>query len=185
MRSLFTLALLALSACGAPEVQSQRLKDGSWSFQCELSMDECIRKVQDNCPNQRYRILEGSSQTRLRDVPPFEKAYHTSKLRLECNDDSGDALISFGSDKIAPSASSAPSSAAAPASVSKPPVCTQGQTRECVGAAACKGGQACLADGSGFGPCDCGPAPAPSAQAEVPPPSSSPPPSPSVVPSPK
>jgi hypothetical protein len=176
MRSLFTLALLLLSACGAPEVQSQRLKDGSWSFQCELSMDECVRKVQDNCPNQRYRILEGSSQTRMRDVPPFEKAYHTSKLRLECNNDSGDALISFGGDKAAPASSTAPS-AVAPAPVSKPPVCGQGQTRECVGVGACKGGQACLADGSGYGVCDCGPAPAPPATVDVPPPSAAPAPS--------
>jgi hypothetical protein len=166
MRSLFTLALVLLSACGASEVQSQRLKDGSWSFQCELSMDECIRKVQDNCPQQRYQILEGSSQTRLRDVPPFEKAYHTSKLRLMCNNDSGDALISFGGDKKAPAAPAASSAPAAP--VAKPVVCTQGQTRECVGAGACKGGQSCLGDGTGYGACDCGPGPTAPSAADAP-----------------
>lgn len=39
-------------------------------------------------------------------------------------------------------------------------VCTPGSTQACVGAAACNGGQACLPDGSGFAPCDCGANPA-------------------------
>jgi hypothetical protein len=44
-------------------------------------------------------------------------------------------------------------------SESKPtaPSCSPGETRACVGAGACKGGQACLPDGKGFGSCDCGP----------------------------
>jgi hypothetical protein len=37
-----------------------------------------------------------------------------------------------------------------------PPACVAGQTQECVGPGACKGGQACLPDGSGFTECDCG-----------------------------
>lgn len=34
--------------------------------------------------------------------------------------------------------------------------CNVGDTRPCVGPGACQGGQSCIADGSGFGPCDCG-----------------------------
>lgn len=172
MRWSLSLSLaLCLCACGAPEVQSQRLKDGSWQVQCELPMDECIRKSQDKCPNLRYRILEGTSETRLRDAPPFERAYHTSRLRLSCSSDGAEALITFGG-KPAP----VTPEVASPATASKPPVCTQGQTRECVGPAACKGGQACLADGSGFSACDCGasvpPTPAPEPLPSVPGPSS-------------
>lgn len=37
-----------------------------------------------------------------------------------------------------------------------PPLCTPGETRECVGPGACRGGQSCLMDGSGFSACDCG-----------------------------
>jgi hypothetical protein len=37
-----------------------------------------------------------------------------------------------------------------------PPACVAGQTQECVGPGACKGGQSCLPDGSGFTECDCG-----------------------------
>jgi hypothetical protein len=35
-------------------------------------------------------------------------------------------------------------------------VCEPGATRECVGTAACRGGQGCLSDGSGWSRCDCG-----------------------------
>jgi hypothetical protein len=54
----------------------------------------------------------------------------------------------------------APPSRALPAS-SKPAAgtgaaCVPGATQTCIGPAACNGGQSCLADGSGFGPCDCG-----------------------------
>jgi hypothetical protein len=152
MRSLTLLSLCLLTACGAAEVQSQRLKDGSLQISCELSMDECIRRVQDQCKNQRYRILEGTSETRLRDAPPFEKAYHTSRLHLTCTNDGANPLLSFDKPAAEPAAE-----AAAAAS------CTAGETRTCVGPAACKGGQACLPDGKGFGPCDCGPSVAPPA----------------------
>jgi hypothetical protein len=35
-------------------------------------------------------------------------------------------------------------------------VCAPGTTQECVGAGACKGGQQCREDGTGWGQCDCG-----------------------------
>jgi hypothetical protein len=148
MRWFGLVSVTLLTACGAAEVQSQKLKDGSWQFTCQLSMDECVRRVQDQCKNQRFRILEGTSETRLRDAPPFERAYHTSHLHLTCTDDGATVLVS----------TQAPSGASAtPASK----ICSAGETRACVGPAACKGGQACLADGGAFGPCDCGPPPAP------------------------
>ncbi len=35
-------------------------------------------------------------------------------------------------------------------------LCIPGVTQECLGPAACRGAQACLAGGDGYGPCDCG-----------------------------
>jgi hypothetical protein len=159
MRWFCLVSVSLLAACGAAEVQTQKLKDGSYDVTCQLSMDECIRRVQDECRLQRYRILEGTSETRLRDAPPFEKAYHTSRLHLVCSDDGASPLLSFG--KAAAEPSSAPAS-----------TCSPGETRTCVGAGACKGGQACLPDGKAFGPCDCGPPPGPAA---MPPPPAAPP----------
>jgi hypothetical protein len=153
MRSLTLGCLWLLTACGPAQFQQEKLNDGSIKVTCELSMDECVRRAQDLCQNQRYRIIDGTSETRLRDAPPFEKAYHTSRLHFACTDDGGKPLISLDS--------SAPPPAPAGAKSAAPRACAPGETRVCVGAAACNGGQACLADGSGFGPCDCGPVPAP------------------------
>jgi hypothetical protein len=57
-----------------------------------------------------------------------------------------------------PSPPSAPPVVEAPPADAEPPAgaCVPGATQECVGAGACRGGQACLPDGSAFGPCDCG-----------------------------
>lgn len=166
MRWSGLVSVVLLSACGPAQFQQEKLNDGSIKVTCELSMDECVRRAQDLCKNQRYRIIDGTSETRLRDAPPFEKAYHTSRLHFECTDDGGQALISLGS-KPAPSA----------APVTKAPTaraCATGETRVCVGAAACKGGQACLADGSGFGACDCGPTTPVAEPAPPPPPATEP-----------
>jgi hypothetical protein len=156
--SLVVASGLLLVACGASDVQSKRLKDGSWSFTCELPMDACVREVQGKCPHQRFRIIEGTSETRLRDVPPFEQAHHTSRLHLTCTNDGATVLLSL--DGAKPADAEAPKANATS--------CTRGQTRECIGPGACKGGQVCLPDGTGFDACDCGsvtpsPLPAPPA----------------------
>jgi hypothetical protein len=36
------------------------------------------------------------------------------------------------------------------------PVCVPGTTMECIGPGACRGGQSCNAEGTGYGTCDCG-----------------------------
>lgn len=169
LRRFCWLGVPLLVACGPSKVQSTKLKDGSWSFTCELAMDECIRRVQERCPAQRYRILEGTSETRLRDAPPFERAYHTSRLHLVCNDAGANVLLAVDG-------ALEPNRSASEAAATSSKACTVGQTRECVGPAACKGGQSCLADGSGYGACDCGPAPNNAAEAAPPPPISPPPP---------
>lgn len=157
MRWLTVGCLWLLTACGPAQFQQEKLNDGSIKVTCELAMDECVRSAQELCSNQRFRIIEGTSETRLRDVPPFETAYHTSRLHLMCSNDGAKPLLSL--DKAAEERPGSPGP--------KPmDACSVGQTRECVGPGACKGGQACLPDGKGFGTCDCGPsAPPPPAPA--------------------
>jgi hypothetical protein len=140
-------SLLLLACGGVPGINSQKLADGTWSVTCDLPMEDCIRQVEETCRSQRYRILEATSETRVRDVPPVESTYHTSRLHLVCNNGDGANLMSVQT-ATRPAAETAPGLSAA---------CTTGQTRECVGPAACKGGQSCLPDHSGFSPCDCGP----------------------------
>ena len=153
MRSLLLASVCLLTACGPAQFQQEKLNDGSFKVTCELSMDECVRRASDLCRNQRYRIIEGTSETRLRDAPPFERAYHTSRLHLACTNDGAEVLLSL--DK--PAVTDKP---AADATKATAPLCSPGETRTCVGAGACQGGQACSADGKSFGACDCGPAPA-------------------------
>jgi hypothetical protein len=43
----------------------------------------------------------------------------------------------------------------APAPWNRERICTPGTTQECTGGGGCRGGQSCLLDASGFGPCDC------------------------------
>ncbi|RYZ10019.1 MAG: hypothetical protein EOO73_00075 [Myxococcales bacterium] len=162
MRRLVLLGSLSLLACGTPEARTQKLNDGSWSFTCELPMEDCIRHAEKTCRTQRYRIIDGRSEVRVRDVIPLETSYYTSRLHLVCNEEDGAALLA---------SQKTPAASSAEATAQLAPVCTTGETRECVGAAACKGGQSCLPDRSGFSPCDCGPlplAPAAAAPSEAP-----------------
>jgi hypothetical protein len=154
MRCLKLASLCLVTACGPAQFQQEKLNDGSFKVTCELPMDECVRRAGDLCRNQRYRIIDGTSETRLRDAPPFERAYHTSRLHLACSNDGAEVLLSLDSK---PASADKPATDAAKATA---PLCSPGETRTCVGAGACQGGQACSADGKSFGACDCGPAPA-------------------------
>ena len=155
MHWLFLVGSGCLVACGTAALESNKLKDGTWSFTCSLPMDECMRRVQETCPHERFRIIEGVSETRIRDVPPFEEASHTSRVHFECTNAGAEPLVSFDDKKRAePKGQVAPSA-----------VCTRGQTRECVGSGACRGGQVCLSDGSGYSACDCGPTGTPASAA--------------------
>lgn len=66
-----------------------------------------------------------------------------------------------GQPLVAPPAGPPVADAGAEAAVEEPEedeqICVPGTTQECYGPGACKGGQSCLDDGSGFSDCDCGP----------------------------
>jgi hypothetical protein len=145
MRLVQVLASVFLCACASGSQAAKKLADGSWTVTCSSEMNQCVRRAQEVCPQQRFRILEGVSETRLRDAPPYEEAYHTSRLRWICTKDGAEPLLSLDKEPARPS----------PDGVTR--ACTPGETRECVGSGACRGGQSCLTNGSGYGPCDCGP----------------------------
>jgi hypothetical protein len=130
---------LLLLACVSSGVERQQLADGSWQLTCQLSMDRCVQEVEKTCRDKRYAIIQGSSDTRLRDAPPFATEYHTSRLQFVCGDKAAQ-----------------PPGAAGGATAAPKRICGAGDTRSCVGAGACAGGQTCLPDGSGYGRCDCG-----------------------------
>jgi MYXO-CTERM domain-containing protein len=79
--------------------------------------------------------------------------------------DEGDWIIRADIDTMGPATTSASGSGAGGAGAGGSGAgagvgsCTPGETRACVGEAACNGGQSCLLDGQSWSPCDCGDAP--------------------------
>ncbi len=150
MRSLTLGCLWLLTACGPAQISAGKAerRQHQWSpVSCRWTNAFVARKT---CVG---TSATASSTARARRAParraPVRARLPPSRLHFACTDDGGKPLISLGSD-----------SPPADATDKKPPParsCATGESAVCVGAAACKGGQACLADGSGFGPCDCGP----------------------------
>jgi hypothetical protein len=103
-------------------------------------MEACVREVEKTCREKTYRILGGTTESRRKDAPPFEKEYYTSHIGFVCADRGNIAATLSAID----------------AGERSDRACGPGDTRACVGAGACAGGQTCRPDGTGFGPCDCG-----------------------------
>ncbi len=66
------------------------------------------------------------------------------------------ALAGCGSGNTTGDATSSAADGGAAVGGAATAVCVPGETRECVGPGACRGGQACARDGASWGACDCG-----------------------------
>ncbi|HEY2406236.1 MAG TPA: hypothetical protein VGI10_09545 [Polyangiaceae bacterium] len=168
-RLSLSLLVLGLLTCNeAPPVKSARLSDGSWRLHCGASLTYCADKAEALCKGRGLTLLSGRSEHKLyghADGASQVEA-HSSDLVIKCVERKGgepDAL--------------AEAPVLVPVAPSSERACTPGTTQRCVGVGACAGGQACLADGSAFGPCDCG-APPPAASVAPPPVSPAPAPAP-------
>jgi hypothetical protein len=141
LRSWLWLAALLGLSCGS-SMTTQKLPDGTWKVTCKSSLEQCSRRAHEVCGKSEHRIVSGSSENKLYGTPGNQVSVGRSAVIVACD--------------------GAPGSATAPPPAERTRVCTPGSTLRCFGPGACNGGQACLPDGSGFGPCDCGQA-APSA----------------------
>ena len=140
---------LLISACSAPH--AKRLPDGSYAVECE-TQKVCLDRAERQCGPSGYRIIGGQHGQKLAGIPGEEKVVGLDRLQIRCKTDPIN-------DTAQPTASVAVANPDASAAL--PPrgsvgVCRPGETQTCVGAGACKGGQACKSDGTGFEPCDCG-----------------------------
>lgn len=153
------LFCFAVGGCSAMGAHPQRLEDGTLSLTCDGSLSDCVRRAEEHCGAARIELLGG----RLRDGSVGHGGGATStptvaEVRFLCA--SGHAvdpgrLLRRPRPPTTPTTTppaAAPSTAATPALAR---VCDPGATQRCVGPGACNGGQSCLRDGSGFGPCDC------------------------------
>jgi len=145
-RGILLGGLLTLACTHTSAVERRAQEDGSYRVDCRLSLARCLASIEQVC-GQGYEVLRAREERRLAGPIEPNEPIVISEVVARCRKDG--SLIG-GGEKPSPPASSSP---AVPSRS-----CTPGATQACVGPAACRGGQQCLADGMAFGPCDCGPA---------------------------
>ena len=138
---------IASLGCAATSAEgTQRLADGRYELKCEGSLSRCLEQADEICRGTRYRVLQGTDDRDY--VGPqehFEREIRTSHAIIRCGS-RGQPLFGKAEEPEPTAVVATPGH----------PACVPGATQSCVGPAACVGGQACLADGSGFSSCDCG-----------------------------
>jgi hypothetical protein len=143
---------LTASCAGRPH----RLDDGSYKLDCDATMADCVRKVAQFCHGEGYRIVHGAEENTLVGVPGHQVGHRLARVVFYCSSEAPPLAL-----KLPQRAPAEPSASGTPSIVER--TCVPGSTQRCVGPGACEGGQECLKDGSGYGPCECTPSPAGSA----------------------
>ncbi len=147
----FTIAMTITWAC-AP-THAKQLPDGSYAIECN-TQKVCLDRADRQCGPTGYTIVGGEHSLKVFGVPGNEKQVGKDELLIRCKGLplSGPAVSgSSGPDLGPPDGETTLQKTPA-----KTSACRPGETQKCFGAGACVGGQSCLVDGSGFGPCDCG-----------------------------
>jgi len=171
LRTVSLLGLLVLFP-GCAGAKGRQRADGTYLLDCS-DKKVCLERANRTCGEEGYTVVGGRSNKKKYGSPGNEVYIGKDEMYIRCNRDRpADAPDpetgewSLRRNDAAPSrtpGSATPSpNAGIPKSETRTSlspdvrVCRPGETQHCVGAGACEGGQACLADGSGFGACDCG-----------------------------
>ncbi len=135
---------------------------------CRESFQHCRSQVKEQCGAQFVIIEQRSNEpepkpvgiTGVSSTAPSEGVVGwRGEMIFQCGAPVKPIRLVRKPDEATPTESG---TTAAP--VANPPaerVCVPGVTQACLGPGACSGAQACLPDGAGYGPCDCGSAAAP------------------------
>jgi hypothetical protein len=129
-----------------------------YSISCRATIQHCRDKATELCGSE-YQVLQSSG---INVEPPRVSSApgpRSTASRYQRADWMGELIVACGGHE--------PSSATPLEPVAPPPnepvrtlatdqLCVPGITQLCLGAGACRGAQACLEDGRGYGPCDCG-----------------------------
>lgn len=162
------LGVSVSSACssGVNAVQMQPSRPGALQYrvECAKNVSRCRDKAAEVCGGE-YEILQSSGRAvepeRITTAPGpvstgpnFAPPEWQGELIVECGRRHAQAREPVSGEQPAPIASA--TATATPSAPGPGQVCVPGVTQLCLGPAACRGAQACLADGKGFGACDCG-----------------------------
>jgi hypothetical protein len=159
---LVALGAFAGAGCAAARLSAETRPDGTKYLRCRMPLPDCLIEAERLCQGRHYIVLRALDEHDHHGGSQLNADARTSEAIVRCG-----PLMSWppGVEPMAlPAETGAPPAAATssppPLSPSPPAparACVPGSTQACVGPGGCKGGQACLADGAGFGPCDCGP----------------------------
>jgi chemotaxis response regulator CheB len=116
------------------------------------------------CKGSAYVVFGGWDEPTTAGIDQNQIESHRSQVHFRCatpQELAKNLSEAPAAAKVAPAQANPPPAVTAQApppapTVAPARVCVPGSSQACVGVAACAGGQACLPDGSGFGPCDCG-----------------------------
>jgi hypothetical protein len=158
----------AIASCAMnAEMTTQSRGDGTTHLKCRTSLPRCLEHAEDTCHGTRYTVLRAVDQhDYFGGGAAAEHEVRNSEAIIRCGDRAKalwgpEANPMETAEPPATPATVVPAPPAVPAPAPPPRICAPGGTQECIGAAACKGGQSCLSDGTGFSPCDCGATTAP------------------------
>jgi hypothetical protein len=157
-RGWLLLAGLLLGACSRSAKAVRLPSDADayiYRITCGESIEICREKAVELC-KAGYEILESVgapiSPPRVSTAP----GPRSTGSRYQHPDWAGQIVVAcVQTGRARPTAAPLPA-VQTPASASDERVCVPGATQECLGPAACRGAQACLLDGRGYGACDCG-----------------------------
>jgi hypothetical protein len=146
------LGTLAAPACsGSAEI---------FRISCDKRISTCRDKAEEVCGGE-YEVLETtgasiepervSSAPGPRSTGPrYQQAKWVGQMVVSCGEPPvPDPALVDAAGKQEPSAQPAPP-------LGDGQLCVPGVTQACLGPGACRGAQACLVDGRGYGACDCG-----------------------------
>jgi hypothetical protein len=159
-----TLIIVGLLAFACSAASTRSLGRDTWRVQCKSSMATCAAKADEVCSDRGYVVINGRSEKQIYGPEGQQVADERGELIVRCGTEPTDSTPDAGNAhqlggwRLQPRPGGQPSEQAAPSPKGPPgrEACTPGETQMCVGPAACRGGQACRSDGSGFEPCDCG-----------------------------
>lgn len=132
----------AVVACSSAQRITQT-GSNTYRIDCSTALSRCLEQAEYVCPH-GFELRDAVEERERRGVdvvgtgPDIER--HSEAI-VVCR--SSEPLLDLRSKKPPAPRPSAER------------VCTPGGTQQCIGGGGCRGGQACLPSGTGYGPCDC------------------------------
>jgi hypothetical protein len=166
LRGVAALCALSLLAGCAREAHAVRLSSDPgtevYRISCRSAIEPCREKAATLCAGE-YEVLQNAGAPveppRVSSAP----GPRSTGSRYQRPDWVGELVVACGSHPRAEgeaepalSAATTPASAPTERAPAADQLCIPGVTQLCLGSAACRGAQACLAGGQGWGACDCG-----------------------------